>query len=132
MDYAIGLGLDASESPRARKSLLALSLAANLGMLAAFKYADFFLGSLEALLASCGVRAPMPLLRLVLPVGISFYTFEAISYTVDVFRRRIRAGAATRRASSCSSPSSPPRGRADRPGARLPAAGPPGQAAIRN
>ncbi|HEY2154933.1 MAG TPA: MBOAT family O-acyltransferase [Isosphaeraceae bacterium] len=91
MDYAVGLGLDASRSPRARKALLALSILANLGLLAVFKYADFFLASFEAALASCGVRAPMPLLRLVLPVGISFYTFEAISYTVDVYRRRIRA-----------------------------------------
>jgi alginate O-acetyltransferase complex protein AlgI len=91
MDYAVGLGLDASRSPRVRKALLALSVVANLGLLAAFKYADFFLASLEAALASCGVRVPMPLLRLVLPVGISFYTFEAVSYTVDVYRRRIRA-----------------------------------------
>ncbi len=91
LDYAVGLRLDASESPRVRRVLLTLSLVANLGLLAAFKYADFFLGSLEALLASCGVRAPMPLLRLVLPVGISFYTFEAVSYTFDVYRRRIRA-----------------------------------------
>lgn len=91
MDYAIGLGLDGSRSERARKALLALSLVANLGLLAAFKYADFFLASLEAALVSCGVRAPMPLLRLVLPVGISFYTFEAVSYAVDVYRRRIRA-----------------------------------------
>ena len=91
MDYGVGLGLDASRSARVRKALLALSLVANLGLLAAFKYADFFLASLEAALGSCGVRAPMPLLRLVLPVGISFYTFEAVSYTFDVYRRRIRA-----------------------------------------
>jgi alginate O-acetyltransferase complex protein AlgI len=91
MDYAVGLGLDASKSPRARKALLATSLVANLGLLAAFKYADFFLASLEAALASCGVRAPMPLLKLVLPMGISFYTFEAVSYTFDVYRRRIKA-----------------------------------------
>jgi alginate O-acetyltransferase complex protein AlgI len=91
MDYAVGLGLDASGSTRVRKALLGLSLVANLGLLAAFKYADFFLASLEAALDSCGVRAPMPLLRLVLPVGISFYTFEAISYTVDVYRGRLKA-----------------------------------------
>src|SRR5579875_608681 len=91
MDYAVALGLDATGSPRARKALLGLSLAANLGLLAAFKYANFFLDSLEAALAACGARAPMPLLKLVLPVGISFYTFEAISYTYDVYRRRLRA-----------------------------------------
>ena len=91
MDYAVGLGLDGSQSARVRKAFFALSLVANIGLLTAFKYADFFLASLEAALASCGVRAPMPLLRLVLPVGISFYTFEAVSYTFDVYRRRIRA-----------------------------------------
>ena len=88
---ASGSRLDASRSARAARACSALSLAANLGLLAAFKYADFFLASLGAALASCGVRAPMPLLRLMLPVGISFYTFEAMSYTVDVYRRRIRA-----------------------------------------
>jgi len=90
-DYAVGLGIEASTSARVRKGLLVFSLAANIGMLAAFKYANFFLGSLEAALLACGARAPMPVLRVVLPVGISFYTFEAINYTVDVYRGRARA-----------------------------------------
>jgi len=91
MDYAVGLGLVAGRSERNRKILLALSLVANLGMLAAFKYANFFLGSLEAALNACGAHASLPLLRVILPVGISFYTFEAVNYTVDVYRRRIAA-----------------------------------------
>jgi alginate O-acetyltransferase complex protein AlgI len=91
LDYAVGLGLEGWKSERGRKALLALSLVGNLGMLAAFKYANFFLGSLETTLNACGLHAPMPLLSVILPVGISFYTFEAINYTVDVYRRRIKA-----------------------------------------
>ncbi len=91
MDYAVGLGLESWQSDRKRKALLATSLVANLGMLAAFKYANFFLGSLESALNACGAHASFPLLRVILPVGISFYTFEAVNYTVDVYRRRIPA-----------------------------------------
>ena len=91
LDYLVGLGLDASDSPRRRKALLTLSVVANLGMLAAFKYANFFLDSLGAGLAAVGLASSLPVLGLILPVGISFYTFEAINYAVDVYRRRLPA-----------------------------------------
>jgi alginate O-acetyltransferase complex protein AlgI len=91
MDYGIGLALEAVAGPRRRRGLLLLSLVANLGVLVYFKYANFFLGSLEAALHAAGVSASMPVLRVILPVGISFYTFEAINYTVDVYRRKVPA-----------------------------------------
>jgi alginate O-acetyltransferase complex protein AlgI len=91
MDYVIARGLDALKSQAPRKLLLAVSICANLGLLCYFKYANFFLHSLEQSLGAAGVRASMPVLQVILPIGISFYTFEAINYTVDVFRRRVPA-----------------------------------------
>src|SRR5262245_59834 len=91
LDYLVARGMDASTSPRLRKALLALSVTANLGLLCYFKYANFFLRSLEDALAAAGLSASLPVLSVLLPLGISFYTFEAISYTVDVYLRRIRA-----------------------------------------
>jgi alginate O-acetyltransferase complex protein AlgI len=91
MDYLIARGLDATASERRRKLLLVLSLVVNVGLLVAFKYANFFLDSLRETLHACGASASLPVLSVILPVGISFYTFEAINYTVDVYRRRIKA-----------------------------------------
>ena len=91
LDYLIARGLDAATVPRLRKGLLTVSITANLGLLCYFKYANFFLRSLEDALAAGGMSASLPVLKVVLPLGISFYTFEAISYTVDVYYRRIRA-----------------------------------------
>ena len=91
MDYAIGRGLDASESKLRRRLLLTCSLVVNLGLLAYFKYANFFLESLQQTLNALGCGVSFPVLSVILPLGISFYTFEAISYTVDVYRRRLPA-----------------------------------------
>jgi alginate O-acetyltransferase complex protein AlgI len=91
MDYFVALGMDASTSPRKRKLLLGISLVANLGLLCYFKYANFFLDSLQEALSAVGGQASMPVLSAIIPVGISFYTFEAINYTMDVYRRRIPA-----------------------------------------
>jgi alginate O-acetyltransferase complex protein AlgI len=91
MDFLIARGLDAGYSPRWRKALLAASLTGNIGLLCYFKYANFFLQSIEQSLHALGASTSIPTLRVILPVGISFYTFEAISYTVDVYRRRIPA-----------------------------------------
>jgi alginate O-acetyltransferase complex protein AlgI len=87
LDYGIGLALDAVTRPRVRRGLLLVSLVANLGLLVYFKYANFFLDSLRGL----GVSHSLPVLHVILPVGISFYTFEAINYTVEVYRRRVPA-----------------------------------------
>lgn len=90
-DYVFARGMDSSPSHRRRRLLLGASLAMNLGLLFYFKYANFFLQSIEAALQAAGTTASLPVLRVILPIGISFYTFEAISYTVDVYRRRIPA-----------------------------------------
>ena len=91
MDYLIALGMDRSTVAWRRKLLLGVSLVANLGLLCYFKYANFFLASVQQALHSVGADASLPVLHVILPVGISFYTFEAINYTMDVYRRRIPA-----------------------------------------
>lgn len=73
------------EKVRESKALLIISVAVPLGLLAVFKYADFFLGTLNSL------GADIPLLKLALPIGISFYTFQAVSYIIDVHRGDIPA-----------------------------------------
>jgi alginate O-acetyltransferase complex protein AlgI len=91
MDYWVARGMAALSANRWRLLLLLVSLAVNLGLLVYFKYANFFLHSLEQALRVAGAAASMPVLQVILPVGISFYTFEAINYTVDVYRRKIPA-----------------------------------------
>jgi alginate O-acetyltransferase complex protein AlgI len=91
LDYLLARGMESSTGPTRRRLLLALSLVMNLSLLVYFKYANFFLQSLAAALHQVGADASLPVLQVILPVGISFYTFEAINYTVDVYRRRIPA-----------------------------------------
>jgi len=91
LDFSVGLGLDRLQAPRARKLLLTLSIAANLGVLGFFKYCDFFIESAAAALNQLGVPAQPQLLNIILPVGISFYTFQSMSYALDVYRRQIPA-----------------------------------------
>jgi alginate O-acetyltransferase complex protein AlgI len=90
-DYFVARGMDRFTSPYGRRALLALSLIGNLGLLAYFKYANFFLHSVEEALTLAGNAAALPVLQVILPVGISFYTFEAINYTVDVYRKKLPA-----------------------------------------
>ena len=89
VDYWVGLQLGRMEEERARKRLLIVSIAVNLGVLGFFKYFNFFVDSAASLLQQVGLNANMPTLRIILPVGISFYTFQSMSYTFDVYRRRI-------------------------------------------
>jgi len=91
LDYLIARALDVDTRPRIRRLLAATSIVLNLGLLCYFKYADFFFRSLEDALRAYGASASLPVLQVILPIGISFYTFEAISYVVDVYRRKIRA-----------------------------------------
>jgi alginate O-acetyltransferase complex protein AlgI len=91
LDYLIARAMDATSSPRRRKILVTVSVAANLGLLVYFKYANFFLRSLEDALHAAGASASLPVLKVMVPIGISFYTFEAINYVVDVYRRKIPA-----------------------------------------
>ncbi len=87
-EYFVARAIHRTESPARRKRLLLISLTVNLGILALFKYYDFFAGSLDTLFQSIGLRVDLPLMHLILPVGISFYTFQALSYTIDVYRGR--------------------------------------------
>src|SRR6516164_1929785 len=91
LDYLLALGMERSTVSWRRKLLLCVSLFANLGLLCYFKYANFFLLSLDEALIAAGSPMWFRPLRVILPIGISFYTFEAINYTVDVYRRRVPA-----------------------------------------
>src|SRR5579884_3295457 len=89
IDYVAGLWIARSESETRRRFLLAASLTTNLGILAYFKFAGFFFGSLNGIGSTLGLGAPLPSLHILLPIGISFYTFNSMSYTIDIFRRRV-------------------------------------------
>ncbi|NUM56470.1 MAG: MBOAT family protein [Candidatus Hydrogenedentes bacterium] len=86
VDYSLGLLLGGAANQRTRRCLLAASLVVNLGMLAVFKYFNFFIDSAAAFLEFAGLNANVPLLTVVLPVGISFYTFQSLAYVIDVYR----------------------------------------------
>jgi alginate O-acetyltransferase complex protein AlgI len=88
-DYTVGRLLGATDDPRRRKRIFLISLAVNLGVLGFFKYFNFFVDSGAAFIRGLGLQAHPPTLRILLPIGISFYTFHGISYTFDVFRREI-------------------------------------------
>ncbi|MDH3427579.1 MAG: MBOAT family protein [Gemmatimonadota bacterium] len=93
-DYAIGLALgrkeeSAPEGERRRKLLVTASVVVNLGILGFFKYFNFFADSLVDVLHALGMGADPITLRVVLPIGISFYTFQTLSYTIDIYRRTL-------------------------------------------
>lgn len=88
-DFLVGRAIRRTEEARRRKHLLWISLAVNLGLLGFFKYFGFFTDSFADLMNSFGLQADIPTLRIILPVGISFYTFQTISYTVDIYRREM-------------------------------------------
>jgi len=90
-DFLIAQRIEASESPRIRRALLILSICVSLGILGFFKYTNFLLDSATSILNFSGFHLSQPALRIILPLGISFYTFETISYVVDIYRRRLRA-----------------------------------------
>ncbi|HAM50229.1 MAG TPA: MBOAT family protein [Nitrospiraceae bacterium] len=87
MNYFLGLWVEHSDEPARRRSAVALAIVLNIGILAFFKYADFAVGNFNALLAAFRYR-PVALPHVLLPVGISFFTFHALSYVIDVYRRK--------------------------------------------
>ena len=89
VDYSCGLLLHRAESRRRRRTLLCASLGFNLALLGFFKYFNFFADSLHALMSSVGWQMDFVTLRVLLPVGISFYTFVTMSYVIDVYRGEI-------------------------------------------
>lgn len=91
VDYTVGRRIEATEDPRRRLLLLRVSLVTNLGILGTFKYLGFFVDSFVDLADRVGFAVSAPTLAIVLPVGISFYTFQTLAYTIDVYRREIPA-----------------------------------------
>ncbi len=88
-DYLLARAISVAESPHRRKLYVVASISMNLGVLGFFKYCNFFIDSAIALAATFGVELSHPTLHIILPVGISFLTFQSLSYTIDVYRREI-------------------------------------------
>ena len=94
LDWYLGLRIERSREQHvaaAAKHAVAASIIANLAVLGFFKYCNFFIDSAETLLQSFGYQGPSWTLRVILPVGISFYTFQSMAYTIDVYRGKLRA-----------------------------------------
>lgn len=91
VDYLLGQKIEEENVDKKRKRLLGISLAVNLGLLGFFKYYDFFITEFIAAFAEIGVNLHASTLRIILPVGISFYTFQTLSYTIDVYRKKLPA-----------------------------------------
>lgn len=89
IDYSIGVFLKNEESLKRRKILLWISIIVNLGLLFFFKYYNFFLDNFVEAFSFLGVKINGSHLNIVLPVGISFYTFQTMSYTIDVYKRKL-------------------------------------------
>ena len=89
MDFWLALKIHQAEDIKRRKRLLLISILVNFGILGFFKYFNFFLGSTVHVLQWLGFQANVPILRIILPVGISFYTFQTMNYTIDVYRRQM-------------------------------------------
>ncbi len=89
IDYFIGLSLEKTQVKKRRKLLLSFSLVFNLGILGFFKYYNFFIESWLDAWAGIGVEMHASTLQIILPVGISFYTFQTLSYTIDVYRKKL-------------------------------------------
>ncbi len=88
VDYLLGLEIAKTESPKKRKTLLSLSLLMNLGALGFFKYYNFFVDSFITAFDGIGFDLHASSLNIILPVGISFYTFQTLSYTIDIYRKK--------------------------------------------
>ena len=91
VDYFIGLALEKKKGKSIRKLFLVLSLCVNLGILGFFKYFNFFVDSWTEAWEGLGVNFNISSLNIILPVGISFYTFQTLSYTIDIYREKIKA-----------------------------------------
>jgi D-alanyl-lipoteichoic acid acyltransferase DltB (MBOAT superfamily) len=90
VDFVIGKKISTSNYDKTKKQLLGISLAVNLGILGVFKYYNFFLDSLYDIIPGLKVVLGFNTLDIILPVGISFYTFQTLSYTIDIYRGKLR------------------------------------------
>ncbi|RZV60701.1 MAG: MBOAT family protein, partial [Flavobacteriaceae bacterium] len=91
IDYIVGQKIEACQSKKSKKNWLLLSLVSNLGLLGVFKYYNFFADSFETAMNSVGWQVNDLTLNIILPVGISFYTFQTLSYTLDIYREDFKA-----------------------------------------
>lgn len=89
-DYSIGILLEKSTDSQKRKWLFAASCIVNIGLLGFFKYFNFFIDNFISAFDAIGYHIPSVSLKIILPVGISFYTFQSLSYTTDIFRRKMK------------------------------------------
>ena len=90
VDYVAGQHISRSDDPRTRRLWLVCSLSFNLSILGFFKYYGFFARSVNAVAGHMGLIGFAPVLNIILPIGISFYTFNSMSYTIDIYRRIVR------------------------------------------
>jgi D-alanyl-lipoteichoic acid acyltransferase DltB (MBOAT superfamily) len=90
VDFYAGYRMSKTDDPRARKGWLAMSVIYNLTVLCFFKYLNFFIHSAADFLTALGLQPNLPTLRIVLPVGISFFVFQSMSYSIDVYRRQTK------------------------------------------
>ena len=90
IDYYVGLGIHLTNSRRNKGWLLGVSLVSNLGMLAYFKYCGFFAQSMNSLLEALRLGTPLNVPEIILPVGISFYTFQTLTYSIDLYRGQVQ------------------------------------------
>jgi alginate O-acetyltransferase complex protein AlgI len=91
LDYIAGIMIEDASEERTRKVFLGISILGNFGLLFVFKYFNFFASSLSPALRPLNLFGDIPTLRLMLPIGLSFHTFQAVSYTIEVYRRRVPA-----------------------------------------
>lgn len=91
IDYFAGIYIEQAKGQRNRKIWLILSLVANIGILCFFKYFNFFNENIASLCALLNIHDPVPFLKIILPVGLSFHTFQAMSYTIEVYRGNYKA-----------------------------------------
>ena len=90
VDYLVGVGLSRTDDPMKRKILLWISILINLGFLGFFKYYNFFLDNFVSAFTFFGMPIDARPLNIILPVGISFYTFQTLSYSIDVYKRKLK------------------------------------------
>jgi D-alanyl-lipoteichoic acid acyltransferase DltB (MBOAT superfamily) len=91
IDFLVGIRLSKADRQGTRRAWLILSLTANLGLLGFFKYTPWLIGEINGVMAWAGVHYALPALAVVLPPGISFYTFQTMSYTIEIYRREMAA-----------------------------------------
>ena len=91
LDYFSGIQIEKSKSERIAKFWIIISIGINLGFLGFFKYYNFFADSFASMLSGLGFQINIWLLNIILPVGISFYTFHGLSYIIDIYKKRIKA-----------------------------------------